>query len=119
MSLLDYIFFTLVALTGGAFMKLALDLLVAKKIEDIQNINDTDTDEIYKNLHKEVYRIVKGKTLGGETKYFVEKKNGNKWMAFEGLGKETIDEARELKNWLITEDEQKINNTVLEKKVME
>ncbi|MFG7387966.1 hypothetical protein ACGO3R_05500 [Lactococcus lactis] len=33
-----------------------------------------DTDEIYKNLHKEVYRIVKGKTLGGETKYFVEKR---------------------------------------------
>ncbi|MRM58631.1 hypothetical protein GJI76_07125 [Lactococcus lactis subsp. cremoris] len=117
MNLLDYVFFTLVALIGGAFMKLALDLLVAKKIEDIQNINDTD--EIYKNLHKEVYRIVKGKTLGDETKYFVEKKYGNKWMAFEGLGKETIDEARELKNWLITEDEQKINNTVLEKKVIE
>lgn len=117
MNLLDYVFFTLVALIGGALMKLALNLLVAKKIEDIQNINATD--EIYKNLHKEVYRIVKGKTLGGETKYFVEKNNGNEWMAFEGLGKETIDEARELKNWLITEDEQKINNTVLEKKVIE
>ena len=117
MNLLDYVFFTLVALIGGAFMKLALDLLVAKKIEDIQNINDTD--EIYKNFNKEVYRIVKGKTLGGETKYFVEKNNDNKWMAYEGLGKETIDEARELKDWLISEDEQKINNTVLEKKVIE
>ncbi|KSU29082.1 hypothetical protein N42HA_01463 [Lactococcus lactis] len=117
MNLLDYVFFTLVALIGGAFIKLALDLLVAKKIEDIQNINDTD--EIYKNFNKEVYRIVKGKTLGGEIKYFVEKKNDNKCMAFEGLGKETIDEARELKDWLISEDEQKINNTVLEKKVIE
>ncbi len=119
MSLLDYIFFTLVALVGGGFMKLALDLLVAKKVENIQNINDTDTDEIYKNLHKEVYRIVKGKTLGGETKYFVEKLYDDKWMTYEALGAETIDEARELKSYMIAKDEREINNTVLEKKVME
>lgn len=125
MTLSESICFVIVALMGGGLMKLAMDLLVAGKTKDNNSKKGSDISfekssaESCKNPFNPNYRIVKAKTVGGEIKYFVEHCYGGKWSTFETGSKNTIDEAIELKNWLIAEDERKANDKILEKEIIE
>lgn len=85
------------------------------KTTDIQQKPTIDNAE---DSHNE-FRIVKAKTAGGETKYFVEFVSLGKWATLESTATNKLSEAIRDRDYLIKDKIRKKQNKIIDKEVIE